>query len=564
MKTIFYYLLISFILLVHFHSHLYAGTSPPTHIPTFTPCQQLADWKKQWPDHPFPGIQTQIGTLNKCMPVLISLTHNAFGYQKQECGKNIEEVNFNYSITHEGTMWFNRNFEKVLIETSWRTGQRLNYNLMRADGYYFAYIKACGGSDKYQFDINDVKYLDHGYLNFTINYGAGAETEEILYNPFPFYFERSEDYYYHFGEIFNFSIEEEAQAQINLELTSEKIKEAFEGKPIKANLNWIYEEDVADDMVIYTHNELNFELIINGSPGILKVEGNDLNSTGPNCKKSFDPYKTTYTLTNTGDQPIEILINSNKSWITLSSNSITLGRKSSKTVTVSINNKALELKDGKYKADISFTNTTNSNGNTKRFVNLEIAPEECWLVRLKGYEKVNEKLNREDENNNHIILNAGAKFNYDFEVDVIIKRKNGKWKLKEAKVIKALLSQNKAYNPTNVWKFGTSYCYGCKAIKNLNLLTGIIKTGTRELILDWPPLVTKLYVPAKRLNCKPGDPSNECAGGGEAAHESQYFFKTAAADIIILKDNWTDHFEKDYKSTTSHFKVFYDLKVKKK
>ena len=563
-KTIFYHLLIFFIVLGNIPFHLYAGTSPPKQIPSFVPCQEFIKWKKQNPNYPFPGMQTQIGTLNKCLPVLINLTHNASGYMEQKCGKRIEEVNFNYSITHEGSMWFDEDFKKVFIEASWRAGQRLDYNLMRADGYYFGYVDACGGSDKFQFDINDISYYDNGYLNFVLTYGAGPETEKIIYNPFPFHFESSENHYCHFAEIYSFSIEEKEQAQINFELTSEKIKEAIEGKPIKASLNWIQKENAADDVMIYSHNKLNFELIINGRPGVLKVEGNNLNSNGPNCKKKFDPDKTTYILTNTGDQPIEISINSNKPWITLSSNSITLSRKSSKTVTVSINNKALGLKDGKYKADISFINQTNANGDTKRSVNLEIAPEECWLVILKGYETVNEKLNREDENNNHIILNVGAKFNYDLEVDVVIKRKNGKWKLKEAKVGKVLLSQSKAYNPTNVWKFGTPYCHGCKPVKHLNSLTGVVKAGTRELILDWPPYTPILYVPAKRLNCKKGDPSNECADGGEAAHESQYFFQVAAADIVILKDNWTDNFKKDYTNNTCHFKVYYDLKVKKK
>ncbi|HQE44080.1 MAG TPA: PKD domain-containing protein [Phycisphaerae bacterium] len=87
----------------------------------------------------------------------------------------------------------------------------------------------------------------------------------------------------------------------------------------------------------------------------------------------FSPANATYTLTNTGGQPINWTAGKTQNWITLSKTEGTLAAGATDTVTVSFNSAANSLAVGNYADTISFTNATNNSGNTTRPVNLAVA-----------------------------------------------------------------------------------------------------------------------------------------------------------------------------------------------
>ena len=88
----------------------------------------------------------------------------------------------------------------------------------------------------------------------------------------------------------------------------------------------------------------------------------------------FTPSSKVYTLQNTGGSSINWTASKLQTWTTLSSTSGTLGAGASTTVTVSINSGANSLTPGSYSDTVSFTNTTNGNGNTTRSVSLTVIP----------------------------------------------------------------------------------------------------------------------------------------------------------------------------------------------
>ncbi len=88
----------------------------------------------------------------------------------------------------------------------------------------------------------------------------------------------------------------------------------------------------------------------------------------------FSPSSTSYTLQNTGGASINCTVSKGQSWVTLSPTGITLAAGASITVTVSINSAANSLTSGSYSDTVSFTNTTNGNGNTTRSVSLTVNP----------------------------------------------------------------------------------------------------------------------------------------------------------------------------------------------
>jgi len=79
-------------------------------------------------------------------------------------------------------------------------------------------------------------------------------------------------------------------------------------------------------------------------------------------------------LQNTGGQALNWTAGVNQNWVSLSPTSGTLNPGASTTVTVSINSNADGLTAGSYSATVTFTNTTNGQGNTTRSVNLTVVP----------------------------------------------------------------------------------------------------------------------------------------------------------------------------------------------
>jgi hypothetical protein len=86
----------------------------------------------------------------------------------------------------------------------------------------------------------------------------------------------------------------------------------------------------------------------------------------------FSPNNKAYTLTNTGGQALDWTAGKTQSWVTLDQTSGMLASGASTTVTVSINSNASSLSLGDYSDTVSFTNTTNGNGNATRSVALHV------------------------------------------------------------------------------------------------------------------------------------------------------------------------------------------------
>ncbi len=124
-------------------------------------------------------------------------------------------------------------------------------------------------------------------------------------------------------------------------------------------------------------DENPFDINLTGTgvgPGSLAVSGaSGLVSSG-NFSGSFSPSSIQYTLNNPGGTSINWTAAKTQSWVTLSASGGTLAAGASTTVTVTINTAANSLNVGSYNDTVTFTNTTNSNGNTTRAVNLTVNP----------------------------------------------------------------------------------------------------------------------------------------------------------------------------------------------
>jgi autotransporter-associated beta strand protein len=108
------------------------------------------------------------------------------------------------------------------------------------------------------------------------------------------------------------------------------------------------------------------------SPGALAVTpAGGLSSSG-NYGGTFSPSSQQYTLSNTGSTSINWTAAKTQSWVTLGATSGTLAAGASTTLTASINGGSLNV--GSYNDTVTFTNTTNANGNTTRTIALTVNP----------------------------------------------------------------------------------------------------------------------------------------------------------------------------------------------
>lgn len=98
----------------------------------------------------------------------------------------------------------------------------------------------------------------------------------------------------------------------------------------------------------------------------------------------FTPGTRVYTLTNTGTTSMNWTASDNAVWLDLSPASGTLAGEASATVTATINETAKSLAEGLYPATITFTNTTNGNGNTTRAASLFVRPPATYTVGYDG------------------------------------------------------------------------------------------------------------------------------------------------------------------------------------
>jgi hypothetical protein len=112
-----------------------------------------------------------------------------------------------------------------------------------------------------------------------------------------------------------------------------------------------------------------------------------LNSSG-NVGGPFTPNSIVYTLTNNGTASLNWTASKMQNWTTLSSTSGSLAVGANTTVTVSINSNANPLNAGNYSDTVSFTNTTNHNGDTTRTVSLTITNPGAGLTPIARWDTV--------------------------------------------------------------------------------------------------------------------------------------------------------------------------------
>jgi Peptidase family C25 len=86
----------------------------------------------------------------------------------------------------------------------------------------------------------------------------------------------------------------------------------------------------------------------------------------------FSPSSEVYTIENMDATTLDFTVSKGMGWVDLSSTGGTLLGGGSTTVTVSINSEANSLGNGMYSDAVSFTNTTNHDGDTNRAVNLQV------------------------------------------------------------------------------------------------------------------------------------------------------------------------------------------------
>ncbi|HLP58063.1 MAG TPA: FG-GAP-like repeat-containing protein [Candidatus Deferrimicrobium sp.] len=116
-------------------------------------------------------------------------------------------------------------------------------------------------------------------------------------------------------------------------------------------------------------------LIVSPNSGALAVDPleNFVSSGIPGGQ--FTPAYKTYTLTNTGEIPVDWIVSKTNPWLTVSESSGTLLPGSSQAIIISIDDNVLHLSDVanvSYNDTIVFTNSTNGNGNTNLAVALKV------------------------------------------------------------------------------------------------------------------------------------------------------------------------------------------------
>ncbi len=114
-------------------------------------------------------------------------------------------------------------------------------------------------------------------------------------------------------------------------------------------------------------------LTVNALPGVLSVSpSNNLDSSGLEGG-TFSPAIEAYFLTNTGGTPINYTVEDDQNWVSVTgSTSGTLAPGAIAVANVSVNSNANFLATGSHSGVITFTNTTNNDGNTTRTVNLAV------------------------------------------------------------------------------------------------------------------------------------------------------------------------------------------------
>ncbi len=127
-----------------------------------------------------------------------------------------------------------------------------------------------------------------------------------------------------------------------------------------------------DNAGLGTNQSHTLTILDDDFEGLLVSPLEDLTSSG-NEGGPFTPNSKTYTLTNTGGTSIDYTVSKTQDWVTVTDNGMgTLGSGADTMVEVTINPTANSLTNGNYSDTITFTNTTDGEGNTTRSVDLNV------------------------------------------------------------------------------------------------------------------------------------------------------------------------------------------------
>ncbi|MEO7098199.1 MAG: M36 family metallopeptidase [Luteolibacter sp.] len=114
-------------------------------------------------------------------------------------------------------------------------------------------------------------------------------------------------------------------------------------------------------------------LTVTGGANLSVSPASSLASTGPRGGP-FTPTSQTYTLSNSGGQPLTWAVSKTSTWLTLSSNGGSLNPGASTSVTASLNTGVNTLPSGAFNETVTFTNTTNGLGDVTRPIALTVTP----------------------------------------------------------------------------------------------------------------------------------------------------------------------------------------------
>ncbi|PWB82150.1 MAG: hypothetical protein C3F08_00385 [Candidatus Methylomirabilota bacterium] len=109
-------------------------------------------------------------------------------------------------------------------------------------------------------------------------------------------------------------------------------------------------------------------------PGVLSVSPVDGFSSSGFAGGPFSPISKEYVLENTGETSLHWSVGGTQTWTTPDPATGSLGPGETAVVTVSLNGNANLLAAGPYIGSVTFTNTSNGNGNTTRPVNFTVIP----------------------------------------------------------------------------------------------------------------------------------------------------------------------------------------------
>jgi len=167
--------------------------------------------------------------------------------------------------------------------------------------------------------------------------------------------------------------------------------------------------DTYNDTVSFT-NTTNHEgdttrsvtLTVNLHPGELSVKPADGLSSSGFVGGPFNPSSKIYTLENTGGQPINWIASKTQDWVSLLNNGGTLGAGTSTQLTVLINSEANSLPSDTYNDTVSFTNTTNHQGDTPRPVTLTVGPHLYQIELIEGWNWISFNILPDDSSFNSV------------------------------------------------------------------------------------------------------------------------------------------------------------------